>query len=111
MPLFAVANFNHQEKGVFDALDRGYLESVQVFVSRSSRGKLSLLENYNFVFEYEEGRVSGIRVSPLDQNFTPGQVHKSFKAATRGLLRSLRDIPRLPGLSPAECFDDPADLW
>ncbi|ETI20319.1 hypothetical protein G647_08353 [Cladophialophora carrionii CBS 160.54] len=84
------------EKGVFDALERGYLEDLQVFVTKSSQGQLSVLENYHFVFAYEQGRVSSVQVNPMNHTFTLENVHKSFKASIRALLRSLRDLPRLP---------------
>jgi hypothetical protein len=69
-----------------------------VFVTKTTEGKLSILENFHFVFAYEQGCVSSIRLSPTDHTFVLGEVQKSFKAATRALLRSLRDLPRLPGL-------------
>ncbi|EXJ54587.1 hypothetical protein A1O7_09928 [Cladophialophora yegresii CBS 114405] len=84
------------EQGVFDALERGYLQDLQVFVTRSSQGQLSVLENYHFVFAYEKGRVSSVQVNPTNHTFTLENVHKSFKASIRALLRSLRDLPRLP---------------
>ncbi|KIW62466.1 hypothetical protein PV04_10639 [Phialophora macrospora] len=84
------------EEGVFDALERGYLQDLQVFVTKTSEGQLSVLENYHFVFAYEQGRVSSIQVNPTNHTFTLENVHKSFKASIRALLRSLRGLPRLP---------------
>ena len=89
-----------QEQGVFDALERGYLEGLQVFVTKTSQGKLSVLENYHFVFAYEQGRIRSVQVNPTNHIFILENVHKSFKAATRALLRTLRDLPRLPGMPP-----------
>jgi hypothetical protein len=76
-------------------------------VTKTSQGQLSVLENYHFVFAYEQGRVSSIQVNPTNHTFTLENVHKSFKASIRALLRSLRDLPRLPGLfcQPSSWFN------
>ena len=87
-----------QEQGVFDALEYGYLEGLQVFVTKTSRGQVSVLENYHFVFAYEQGRVSSVQISPTNHTFVLGDVHKNFRAAARALIRSLRDLPRPPGM-------------
>ncbi|KAJ9614524.1 hypothetical protein H2200_002661 [Cladophialophora chaetospira] len=84
------------EQGVFEALKRGYLESLYVFITKTSRSRVSIVENYRFVFAYEQGKVHSVQINPMDQVFTLESVHKTFKVATRALLRLLRDLPRLP---------------
>ncbi|OAL22115.1 hypothetical protein AYO22_07475 [Fonsecaea multimorphosa] len=84
------------EQGVFDALHRSYLDSLRVFVTKATESQPVIVETYHFAFAYDHGRVTGVRLSPLDQAFVLENVHKSFKAAIRALLRSLRNLPRLP---------------
>ncbi|KIW93161.1 uncharacterized protein Z519_05766 [Cladophialophora bantiana CBS 173.52] len=83
------------EQGVYDALDRGYLDSLRVFVTQTTEKQPVIVETYHFVFAYDFGRVTGVRLSPTNQAFVLENVHKSFKAAIRALLRSLRALPRL----------------
>jgi hypothetical protein len=94
---------------VFHALERGYLDTLQVFVTNPSATDLSVLESYHFTFAYEHARVRGIRVSPVEHTFELKSAQKSFRAAARALLRSLRDLPRLPGLWFALPAKDSAD--
>ncbi|EXJ61174.1 uncharacterized protein A1O5_11966 [Cladophialophora psammophila CBS 110553] len=83
------------EQGVFEALDRGFLDSLRVFVTQTTEKQPVVVETYHFVFAYDFGRVTSVRLSPTDQGFVLENVHKSFKAAIRALLRSLRALPRL----------------
>ncbi|OAP54663.1 hypothetical protein AYL99_11111 [Fonsecaea erecta] len=84
------------EKGVFDALHRTYLDSLRVFVTNATESQPMIVETYHFAFAYEQGRVTGVRLDPVNHAFVLENAHKSFKAAIRALLRSLRDLPRLP---------------
>ncbi|KIX04221.1 uncharacterized protein Z518_07775 [Rhinocladiella mackenziei CBS 650.93] len=84
------------EYGVFEALQRGYLDRLQVFVTNNTGSDLTILETYHFCFSYDHGRVHGIQLSPPNHTFVLENFQKSFKAAIRALLRSLQDLPRLP---------------
>ncbi|OQV03309.1 HORMA domain-containing protein [Cladophialophora immunda] len=84
------------EQGVFDALHRNYLESLRVFVTKATGSNQEIVETYHFTFAYERDRIISVRLSLADHAFVLENVHKSFKAAIRALLRSLRNLPRLP---------------
>lgn len=60
-------------------------------------GSQTVLESYSFTFEYHHGILSSIQLSPTNHTFVFGNLRRSFKGAIRALLRSLRDLPRLPG--------------
>ncbi|OAG41271.1 hypothetical protein AYO21_04434 [Fonsecaea monophora] len=85
-----------QEQGVFDALDQSYLDSLRVFVTDAAQRQPSIIETYHFAFAYERGTVTSVHLSSVAHAFVLENVHKSFRAAIRALLRSLRNLPRLP---------------
>ncbi|EXJ82467.1 hypothetical protein A1O3_06280 [Capronia epimyces CBS 606.96] len=84
------------ENGVFEALEHGYLNTLQVFVTDNNGSTPTVLETYCFTFSYDGGRVSSVEFSPTNHVFVLEHLHKSFKAAIRALLRSLKQLPRLP---------------
>ncbi|KAG9772225.1 hypothetical protein ABEF93_006143 [Exophiala dermatitidis] len=84
------------ETGVFSALEHGHLETLQVFVTDNDESPRIVIESYSFAFSYDRGRVSTVKMTPTNQVFVLEQFQKSFKAAIRVLLRSLKPLHRLP---------------
>ncbi|RMZ79979.1 hypothetical protein DV738_g2955, partial [Chaetothyriales sp. CBS 135597] len=87
---------NMLEEGVFDAIKNAYLDTLHVFVATNADETREIYETYSFQFKYEEERITTISVGELKQAFTLGRSQKSFKAAIRHLLRSMRGRPRVP---------------
>ncbi|KIV83182.1 hypothetical protein PV11_05232 [Exophiala sideris] len=83
------------EDGVFEALQYGYLETLQIFITKVGE-PLTVLETYSFVFTYTQGQVSSIELTPTKRSLVLENFQKSFKAVIRTLLRSVKDLPRLP---------------
>lgn len=81
---------------MFDAVSCGFLETLQVFVASSEDSEKSVLETYTYHFEYEDDRVTSVNLEGNNQPFTLARSQKSFKAAIRGLLRAMQELPRLP---------------
>lgn len=88
-----------QEKGVFDALRYHLLQTLQFFVVKTSDGSHDLLETYTFTFRYMDGHLDTIVFEPSKYMLTIKTLCQGFKGAIRALLRSLKDLPRLPGQS------------
>ena len=92
-----------QEGGIFDALQNGYLEAIQLSICADSNRPSEIVECYTFTVTYcsspgqPSRNVSGITVSPDTQTaFLVNDAQKSFNAAIKGLLRSIRGLPQLP---------------
>jgi hypothetical protein len=89
---------NVQEEGVFEAIDNGYLESLQIFVTQKSDSEQTVIESYKFQFNYASSGIRSVKISPgSNRVFILEDVHRSFKSAIRALLRSLKGLPRLSG--------------
>lgn len=92
-----------QEGGIFDALQNGYLEAIQLSICADSSRPSEILECYTFTITYssssgQTGRnVSSVTVSPGPQTaFFVGDAQKSFNAAIKCLLKLIRGLPQLP---------------
>jgi HORMA domain len=92
-----------QEGGIFDALQTGYLEAIQLSICADSSRPSEIVECYTFTVTYtsssgQTGRnVSSITVSPDPHTaFFVGDAQKSFNTAIKGLLRLIRGLPQLP---------------
>ncbi|KEF55036.1 uncharacterized protein A1O9_08689, partial [Exophiala aquamarina CBS 119918] len=75
------------EMGVFQELQCGYLQVLQMFVTKNMHGRQTLLESYSFAFEYDHGTLSSIQLSPIDHTFVFANPRVSFKS---GILAALR---------------------
>lgn len=64
---------------------------------KNTTGPETVLESYSFNFGYDHGHLSSIRLTPTNHIFIFEPFQRGFKAAIRAQLRSLRDLPRLPG--------------
>lgn len=60
-------------------------------------GPHTVIESYSFNFRYDHGHLSSIRLTPTNHIIIFGAFERGFKAAIRAQLRSLRDLPLLPG--------------
>ena len=87
----------HQEYGIFDAIEQGYVDTLQVFITNDAQHNKSILEAYTYCFRYQGARVTGVDLRASDDTFTLEDCQKSFKLAFRGLLRSVQSLPPLPG--------------
>lgn len=92
-----------QDGGIFDALQSGYLEAIQLSICADSRRPSEVMECYTFTFTYNSSSgqinrdVSTITVSPgSDAVFLVGDAQKSFNAAIKGLLKLIHGLPQLP---------------
>jgi len=79
-----------------------------MFVTKAAE-PLTILETYSFVFTYTQGRVISIELTPTKRSLVLENFQKSFKGAIRTLLRSLKELPRLPGLFWRNLFQDLTD--
>ncbi|EXJ81566.1 hypothetical protein A1O1_07630 [Capronia coronata CBS 617.96] len=84
------------ERGVFEALEHGFLDTLQVFVTDNNGDPPTVIESYRFAFSYNNGLINSIELSPTNHVFVLDHFQKSFKTAIRALLRSLKCLPRLP---------------
>lgn len=84
---------------MFESLRHGHLEALQIFVVQDSANTQTLVETYRFSFKYKNGLVDRVRFEPSNQTPFTAQLRHSLKFAIRGLLGSLKDLPRLPGMS------------
>jgi hypothetical protein len=96
-----------QEDGIFEALQRNYLDTLQVFITKAADPR-AVLETYSFAFKYIDGRLNSILLAPTSRSLVLENFQKSFKSVIRALLRSLKDLPRLPGWFYAELRDLPS---
>ena len=92
-----------QEGGIFDALQNGYLEAIQLSICADTSRRSEIVECYTFTITYtsssgQTGRsVSSVTVSPGPQTaFFVGDAQKSFNAAIKCLLKLIRGLPQLP---------------
>ena len=92
-----------QERGIFDALQSGYLEAIQLSICSDSSRPSEILECYTFAITYSSssgssGRtVSSVTLSPGPHPaFFVGDAQRSFNAAIKGLLKVTRGLPQLP---------------
>ncbi|KAK5478839.1 hypothetical protein LTR43_004097 [Exophiala xenobiotica] len=83
------------EDGIFEALQRSYLDTLQVFITKAADPR-AVLETYSFAFKYVDGRLNSILLAPTSRSLVLENFQKSFKSVIRALLRSLKDLPRLP---------------
>ncbi|KAK5264273.1 hypothetical protein LTR99_003580 [Exophiala xenobiotica] len=83
------------EDGIFEALQRSYLDTLQVFITKAADPR-AVLETYSFAFKYVDGRLNSILLAPTSRSLVLENFQKSFKSVIRALLRSLQDLPRLP---------------
>ncbi|KAK5409813.1 hypothetical protein LTR07_008828 [Exophiala xenobiotica] len=83
------------EDGIFEALQRSYLDTLQVFITKAADPR-DVLETYSFAFKYVDGRLNSILLAPTSRSLVLENFQKSFKSVIRALLRSLKDLPRLP---------------
>jgi hypothetical protein len=86
-----------QEDGVFDALRLAYLDILHLFVTSSASDDAEILESYTYAFEYQGQQVSSVRIGETGGALSMAASQKSFKAAIRALLRTMKDLPYLPG--------------
>lgn len=84
---------------MFESLRHGHLEALQIFVVEDNAHTQTLVETYCFSFKYKNGLVDRIRFEPSNQTPLTAQLRHSLKLAIRGLLGSLKNLPRLPGMS------------
>ena len=88
-----------QEEGVFEYLRNGHLEALQIFVIQDDASTQTPIETYSFAFQYKDGRPDTIHFGNSKQTFLTTQIHQGLKVAIRSLLSSLKDLPRLPGIT------------
>jgi hypothetical protein len=86
-----------QEDGVFDALGLAYLDVLHLFVTSGASDDAEILESYTYAFKYQGQQVSGVRIGETGRALSIAASQKSFKAAIRALLRTMKDLPNLPG--------------
>lgn len=82
-----------KESGVFDALKQSHLHVLHVFVTSNTHGDNTILETYTYTFEYRGPHVTGVRVGETGRAFSLSDSQRSFKAAIRALLRTMKDLP------------------
>lgn len=85
-----------QENGVFDALENSFLDILHVFITSDVADDNAILETYTYSFEYEGPQITGVRIGETEKGLTLIESQKSFKAAIRALLRTMKDLPPLP---------------
>jgi hypothetical protein len=90
-----------QECGVFDALERGWLQTLELIMTPTLETPLKVLEKYSFSFQYANGTLQSMTMSKY------GKVSLSLDTIRGDLCQMIRRIieldttlPRLPGKSP-----------
>ncbi|KAF2674932.1 DNA-binding protein [Microthyrium microscopicum] len=86
------------EKGIFDALKRGYLHALEVIVSANRVTPLEVLEKYMYKFEYTaSGQFQGLSLqSGAGKSVRHGSIKSNMKAILMRIIELDRVLPRLP---------------
>jgi HORMA domain len=91
-----------KEFGIFDALEKEYLEVIQISICADSNCPSEVIECYTFAFTYgssslRSGRGVSVTISPGSSTvFFVGDAQKSFNAAIKGFLKRISNLPQLP---------------
>ena len=90
-----------QERGVFEALEHGYLNAIQFFIAGARDASSSVHERYTLTVKYagdEEQLERAIQTVELSTSGAKSVVSamSSFKKAVQVLLKSLENLPPLP---------------
>ena len=91
----------HQEYGVFDALEHGYVNAIQFFIAGTPKSPSSVHEKYTLTIRYTgrrehvDGEIHTMELSTPDTTLVVSAL-SSFKKAIRALLKSLTGLPHLP---------------
>ena len=93
--VFSVAN--PWKDGIFDALRRGVLDSMQLSVILDKDKPSNVLESYTFKFQYTEGQLDGMMVSsPRGTPVTLRDARSSLATLNRFLMELTEGLPDLP---------------
>ncbi|KAF2866938.1 HORMA domain-containing protein [Massariosphaeria phaeospora] len=90
------------EKGVFDALHKGYLRVLQISLFADPEHEENVLEVYNFSIRYKDGASPTDRPSEVEMTGRRGngvtvmQARTSMQAVVRGLVQLCGTMPALP---------------
>jgi hypothetical protein len=82
---------------VLEAIEKGCLDTLQVFITTDSAGSHAIRETYTYRFSYYGNAVASVELKEQQQYLTMADAQRSFKTAIRCLLRAVKDLPRLPG--------------
>ena len=93
-----------KERGVFEALEKGYLEALKLSLAIDAKQRSKVFEYYTFSFTYQadgpkevSSRIESIGIAASRQeHFLVDVAQQSFKLAIRHLLRLLQGLPPLP---------------
>jgi hypothetical protein len=89
-----------KERGVFEAIEKAYLDTLQVFITDSA-DNTTIRETYTYSFSYYGNVVSSVEHKEQQQYLCLSDAQRSLKAAIRCLLRAIKDLPRLPSMDPS----------
>lgn len=82
-------------------MEKGYLDTLQVFVTTEIGDTKAIRETYTYTFTYDNSAITTVALKEQNQSLTLADAQRSFKLSIRCLLRGLQDMPRLPGTSVA----------
>jgi hypothetical protein len=70
---------------------------LQVFITTPAGKSQSIQETYTYSFTYFENAVASVEWKEQQQFLSLADAQRSFKTAIRSLLRSIQDLPSIPG--------------
>lgn len=82
---------------MFNAIEKTYLDVLQIFITTSSGSSKAIQETYTYSFTYLDNAVASVEMKEYEQFLSLKDAQRSFKTGIRNLLRSLKDLPVLPG--------------
>ena len=85
---------------MFEAIEKAYLDTLQVFVTTESANSHTIRETYTYRFSYFGNAVVSVELKEQQQYLTLSDAQRSLKSAIRCLLRAIKDLPRLPSKKP-----------
>lgn len=92
---------------MFEAIEKGYLDTLQVFVTTNSGNSHTIRETYTYSFSYYGNAVASVELKEQQQHLSLSDAQRSLKAAIRCLLRAVKDLPHLPGRYSHQCSEIP----
>ena len=89
------------ERGVFKAIEDGYLKALQLGIYIDEEHPEVVLESYTFSFVYRNEDGVALRISNVaGECVAMNDASKEMRQIIRNLLVITQDLPALPGISP-----------
>ena len=82
---------------MFSAVEASYLDQLQILIITKDGAAQAIQETYTYSFTYLNNAVASVELKEKHQSLSLSDAQRSFKAAIRNLLRSIKDLPQLPG--------------